>query len=91
MYGRGIYFADNSNYSSNYAHPVTNKRGQFQMFLALVLVGESVDLPSGQYNLPPNKPGSQTERYDSIHNKGAGHYIVYDNIKTYPGYLITYK
>jgi hypothetical protein len=55
MYGRGICFEDNSQNSSNYAHPVSNKRGQ---------LGERVDLPSGQYNLPPNKPGSQTERYD---------------------------
>jgi hypothetical protein len=27
MYGRGIYFADNSQYSSNYAHPLRSKRG----------------------------------------------------------------
>lgn len=61
------------------------------MFLALVLVGETVALNPGQYNLPPNKPGSQTERYDSINNAGAGHYIIYDNNKSYPGYLITYR
>ena len=29
-------------------------------------------------------------RYDSISNGEGGHYIVYDNDKSYPGYLITY-
>ena len=60
------------------------------MFLCLVLVGESVKLPPGQYRIPPNKPGSSTERYDSINNEMEGHYIIYDNVKSYPGYLITY-
>ena len=60
------------------------------MFVCLVLVGDSVQLPGGQYKIPPNKPGSQTERYDSINNGPGGHYIIYDNLKSYPGYLITY-
>ncbi len=42
MYGRGTYFADNSNYSHTY-HYVT-KRNECQMFLALVLVGDSVEM-----------------------------------------------
>ena len=61
------------------------------MFLALVLVGDTVALPPGHYDLPPLKAGSQTERYDSINNAGAGHYIIYDTLKSYPGYLITYQ
>jgi len=60
------------------------------MFLANVLVGDSVQLGGGQYRIPPNKPGSQTERYDSINNGQGGHFIIYDNSKAYPGYLITY-
>ena len=30
------------------------------------------------------------ERYDSINNGPGGHFIIYDNLKSYPGYLITY-
>ncbi|TNV73266.1 hypothetical protein FGO68_gene4052 [Halteria grandinella] len=89
MYGQGIYFADNSQYSHSYHHPT--KDGQCQMFMALVLVGDSITLPPGQYRIPPNKQGSTTERYDSINNGEGGHYIVYDNVKCYPGYIITYK
>ena len=90
MYGQGIYFADNSQYSHSYHYANPKKRGECQMFMALVLVGDSVTLPPAQFRIPPNKRGSQTERYDSINNGPGGHYIIYDNVKSYPGYLITY-
>lgn len=89
MYGQGIYFADNSQYSHSYHHPA--KDGNCQMFMALVLVGDSITLPPAQFRIPPNKTNSTTERYDSINNGEGGHYIVYDNVKCYPGYIITYK
>lgn len=44
-FGTGIYFADNAAYSHTYAH--TTQKGEFQMFLSLVLVGETVALQSG--------------------------------------------
>lgn len=47
MYGRGTYFADNSQYSSAYHYPTKNN--ECQMFLAMVLVGDSVTLNPGQY------------------------------------------
>ena len=61
------------------------------MFMCLVLVGDSVTRSGGHYKMPPNKPGSKVDRYDSINNGPEGHYIIYDNAKAYPGYLITYK
>ena len=65
-YGQGIYFADNSAYSSSFAYHLPT--GESQMFMCLVLIGDSVNLPSGHYRIPPTKPNSQTERYDSINN-----------------------
>ena len=44
MYGKGIYFAEHSSYSDGYAFYKNNAVGQKQMFLALVLVGDSVGL-----------------------------------------------
>lgn len=88
-YGNGIYFADNSGYSNN--HGYTLRSGEVQMFMALVLVGDSVEMPKGLYKIPPLKPGSEIIRYDSINNGFGGHYIIYDNDKAYPGYLITYR
>jgi hypothetical protein len=58
MYGKGIYFAENSSYSDGYAYFKNNSSGQKQMFLALVLVGDSVGLHPQDYNIPPCKPGS---------------------------------
>jgi hypothetical protein len=40
-YGNGIYFANNSQYSSAYAYQVPGTQ-DFQMFVCLVLVGDSV-------------------------------------------------
>lgn len=60
------------------------------MFVCLVLVGDSKHERPGQYKLPPLKNNTQTERYDSINNGAGGHFIIYDNSKAYPGYLITY-
>ena len=37
--------------------------------------------------MPPMK--NETERYDSISNE-QGCFKIYDNAKSYPGYLITY-
>lgn len=45
MYGQGVYFADTSQYSHTYHHPTA--KGEMQMFLALVLVGDSVTQPPG--------------------------------------------
>ena len=40
MYGTGIYFADNSNYSKAYSYQTPQNTKQ--MFFCLVIVGESV-------------------------------------------------
>ena len=61
------------------------------MFMCVVLVGDSKQERPGQYRIPPLKPNSSTERYDSVNNGLGGHYIIYDNTKAYPAYLITYK
>lgn len=89
MYGKGIYFAENSSYSNGYAH-FCNTSSHKQMFLSLVLVGDSIGLQPGNYNVPPLKNGSQTERFDSIRNDQDKHYVIYENARCYPGYLINY-
>ena len=86
--GYGIYFADNSQYSNDYC---SWKAGSKQMLVCLVLTGDSANFGGGRgVKVPPLKPSSVIERYDSINTGSGGHYIVYDNLKAYPGYLITY-
>eukprot|EP00347_Sterkiella_histriomuscorum_P012150 403369702 len=92
FYGRGAYFAKNSGYSDSYSYiiPTTSR---YQIFVALVLTGDSITLNNNEPDLqaPPYKPGSNTERYDSVHNGQQDHFVVYDHYRAYPGYLITYE
>ena len=63
------------------------------MFLCLVSVGRYKEMMKHDQSLrlPPFIEGSKTVRYDSIYNKPAKHFVIYDNSKAYPAYLITYK
>ena len=78
--GIGLYFADSSQYSNTYAYnvPGTNYK---QMFICLVLVGDSTQKGGGKgVRMPPHKVGSEIERYDSINNGEGGHYIIYGEL-----------
>lgn len=97
MWGRGNYFAVNASYSDRYAHRTTDGH---QMFLAKVVVGATFACPRGDSRLtmPPKKQSNNTslfegERYDSVlgYTQGSEVYIIYDNQKAYPFYLITYS
>jgi len=60
------------------------------MLFCFVLVGEAYTSgPDNSLKMPPTKPGSE-QRYDSITNQTKDHYIVYDNNKQFPAYLVTY-
>ncbi|CDW72517.1 poly adp-ribose polymerase member 14-like protein [Stylonychia lemnae] len=86
--GIGLYFADNSCYSNGYAH---SANGRKQMFFCTVITGLSSSQGGGQAaRMPAAIPGKQGVLYDSFNNGNGGHYIIYDNQKSYPGYLITY-
>jgi hypothetical protein len=39
---------------------------------------------------PPIEGDKDGKRYDSVHHEFQRHFIVYDNTKAYPGYLVTY-
>ena len=95
MWGTGNYFAVNANYSHDYAYRIGRS---YQMFLVKVLVGASYSCQSNpSLRMPPEKPSKTTalfgiERYDSVSGvtNGSKVYIIYDNLKAYPFYLITY-
>lgn len=60
MYGNGIYFANNSCYSSTYAHhcneTIEGKSEQVKkMFVCFVVVGEYVKLQPTKITIPPLK------------------------------------
>ena len=87
MWGRGLYFAENASYSNGYAHTAG---GQKMFMLAKLLSGEEVNLPSnGSLTSPP----PDSVRYDTVTGTTGGSkvYIVYENGRAYPEYLVTYK
>ena len=67
------------------------------MFISLVNVGrfksyERMTPETQKLRMPPLIEGSKdNSRYDSVHNNNLQHYVVYDNSKAYPGYLLTYS
>jgi hypothetical protein len=92
MWGKGLYFADNASYSDDYANSIHSGAGQRSFFLVKLLAGEEVHLPSdGSLRVCPDKPGGG--RYDTVTGTTAGSkvYIVYENGRAYPEYLVTYR
>ena len=90
LWGLGNYFAVAANYASNYAYK--DASGIFQLFLAIVLVGDSRQVNADQaLRMPPFKPDG-TVRYDTVTgvSNGARIYVTYSNDKAYPLYLISY-
>ena len=64
MWGRANYFAEKSSYSNNYSSSLPT--GQKQMFMATVIIGNTIVLqPDKNLRQPPNKQGT-TKPYDSV-------------------------
>ena len=82
MYGKGLYFAVNANYSHN-GFVYRNSRGNCQLIVADVFVGKAANSGGGNIIKAP-------EGYDSV-SAGGQFYILYNNFHSYPLYLIEYK
>lgn len=80
MYGRGTYFHDMASYSRNFGYNAGN--GVIQFFVAKVLIGNCIPVPPSSYVVPPDLPGSNKVRYDSIRSNnaiGKNEYIIFNN------------
>jgi len=96
MWGIAIYFARNASYSNSYRFTTPDKK--FQMFLASVLVGDCTHVIPNDSSLrkPPSKSTKNSlgfkEDYDSVSGdtRGSKVYMIYENGRAYPQYLITY-
>eukprot|EP00347_Sterkiella_histriomuscorum_P013563 403364236 len=90
MWGRAIYFAARSDYSHQYSY--VNPLGGRGMFVANVLIGDTVLLePDNKLVVPPPKPDGK-QKYDSVHGtaNNCDVYMVYSNSRAYPAYYIHY-
>ena len=85
LWGKGIYFAANANYSNNYAYVNGSER---KIFLCEVILGtctEKTENTNSEIIKPKNG-------YDTV-SAYAGNsdiYIKYENSFVYPSYLISY-
>ena len=80
LYGRGVYFSSKASYSHNYTTP--NAKGERNMFLALVLVGKTIQ---GNSNMRICPTGYETT------TDGSHIFVTYYDTQAFGKYLITYK
>jgi hypothetical protein len=89
-WGVAHYFAENASYSDNDAYVLNEKK---QIILAKVLVGDSTTIMPNDTLLrkPPAK--SSGGEYDSVNGETdmSTVYMIYENGRAYPDYLITYQ
>jgi len=102
LWGRGIYFADKAAYSKNYSHTPAKKsqtnarqnpkKGESEMFLARLLVGKETKLAQNRSLTVPPTDSSSGLKYNSVtgHTNGSQVWIVYENGRAYPEYLVRY-
>eukprot|EP01043_Picozoa_sp_COSAG02_P023572 COSAG02_NODE_1263_length_13548_cov_13.881627_7_plen_443_part_00 len=92
MWGRGLYFAHDARYSDGYAYALPN--GTRCLLLAKLLAGDEVRVMPNDRSLRfcPDKPGGEG-RYDTVTGETGGSkvYIVYENGRAMPEYLVTYR
>lgn len=97
MWGIAIYFAQNASYSHHYRFTTPEKKSQ--IFFTRVLVGDCIHIMPNDPSLrkPPQKSTNSvmgfTEYYDSVSGETGGSkvYMIYENGRAYPEYLITYS
>ncbi|CAD5119719.1 DgyrCDS8314 [Dimorphilus gyrociliatus] len=97
MFGRGVYFAIDSCYSTNPLYSPPKEDGTSVMFLGRVLIGLSIQGDSGMKYPPRIADKTSKEfnptQYNSTVNDMTfpGIYVVYKDCQAYPQYLIAFK
>jgi len=88
MWGKASYFAYNASYSHGYSSQLPNN-GLRQMFYARVSVGKDAQTGTNNNSSTIKPP----DGYDSVSGitQGSKVYMVYENGRAYPEYLITYS
>jgi len=90
MWGRGIYFASCAGYSDSYAYKT--KTGNKSMLLAEVLVGNVfTSTENSAIKLPPPSFDSVVGSRDFNQNQSSLNYVVYDNARSFPAYLVEWR
>ena len=93
VFGRGVYFAVNAEYSAQKQYSVPDKdTGNQHMFVCSVLIGEYTKGTRDMKVAPSLRPGSK-DVFDSLVNneKDPTIFVALTDAQAYPEYLITFK
>lgn len=91
-WGRGLYFSESAELAGRYAYSNPLQSEVKEIFLASVLIGYSFkSKPDKSLRMPPVNPTTR-EKSDSVcgNNFNTTSYVIYDNGRSYPTYLIKY-
>ena len=89
MFGRGVYFARDANYSARDQYSPRDAKNNKHIFLAKILTGEFV-VGSSNDVTPPSKTGLIL--YDSVVDNVSNPsiFVIFGDAQAYPDYLITF-
>jgi hypothetical protein len=95
MWGKANYFAVNSSYSDAYCYKIPNTWLK-QIFISKVLIGDSKKVMPSDSSLikpPAYQKNGKHIQYDSVNGETMGSvvYMIYENSRAYPEYLVTYE
>lgn len=91
LYGKGVYFAVNADYSARGYSPA-DAAGLRRLYVARVLTGRyGVGSPS--LKAAPPRGSDPTDRYDSVvdNQQKPSMFVIFHDDQAYPEYLITFN
>ena len=93
VYGNGVYFARNANYSSRPTYSPPDANGYKYVYYARVLTGEYTTGRQGLFVPPSKDPTNQTVLYDSVVDnvQNPSVYVTFYDPSNYPEYLIVFN
>lgn len=93
VYGNGVYFARDANYSAQNAYSPPDHRGYKYLYYARVLTGEYTTGKAGLIVPPQKDPNRPTISYDSVVNnmQNPSVFVTFSDASNYPEYLIVFN
>jgi len=90
VFGQGVYFAVNFNYSAKDKYSPPDSQGIKYVFQCRVLTGKFTD-GSPDIKEPPQRPDAKI-RYDSVTNdvQNPAIFVVFKDTQSYPEYLVAF-
>ena len=91
-FGKGVYFAVNSNYSAQGKYAKVNKDGHQMMFICRVLIGKYT-LGNKSMKKAPTLTKNSNEVYDTLVDNidKPTIFVAMSDWQAYPEYLVTFK